>query len=107
MIRYPADVGWAEGPTVKGVFKAGSIPAILGCEHTARWSTIGSVVAGVAASGGGELFVIALDVDDGAVSRVFTVAESERIAGNRTDHAELAYGEYVDNACWLRHHRAD
>ncbi|WP_277984586.1 hypothetical protein [Sphingomonas faeni] len=64
---------------VKAVSKAGLILAISGHERAASWSTIGSVVAGVAASGDGEMFVLALDVDDGDTSRLITVAETERI----------------------------
>jgi hypothetical protein len=53
--------------------------AISGRERAASWSTIGSVVAGVAVNGNGEMFVLALVVDDDNASKLFTVAETERI----------------------------
>ncbi|MGW8281588.1 hypothetical protein ACWGK7_19120 (plasmid) [Sphingomonas aurantiaca] len=71
--------GLAERNGVKAVSQACLVLAISGREHTASWSTIGSVVAGVAASGDGEMFVLALDVDDGNTSRLITVVETERI----------------------------
>jgi len=71
--------GLANRNVVKAVSQAGLVLAILGCERAAPWATIGSVVAGVAAIGDGEMFVLALDVDDGNTSRLITVAETERI----------------------------
>ena len=64
---------------VKAASQAGLAHAISGHDRTASCSTIGSVVAGVAAIGDGEMFVLALDVDDGNTSRLITVAETERI----------------------------
>lgn len=71
--------GLAERNGVKAVSQAGLVLAISGRERVASWATIGSVVAGVAASGDGEMFVLALAVDDGDANRLFTVAETERI----------------------------
>jgi hypothetical protein len=72
-------LGLAERNVVKGVSQAGLILAIAGHERAASWATIGSVVAGVAVSGDGEMFVLALIINDGDASRLFTVAETERI----------------------------
>jgi hypothetical protein len=69
----------AEGNVVKAVSQAGLVLAISGRERAASWSTIGSVVAGVAVNGNGEMFVLALVVDDDDASKLFTVAETERI----------------------------
>lgn len=79
MLGNPTLPSLAERNSVKAVSQAGLVLAISGRERAASWSTIGSVVAGVAASGDGEMFVLALDVDDGDASRLFTVAETERI----------------------------
>ena len=64
---------------VKAVSQAGLILAISSHERAASWATIGSVVEGVAAIGDGEMFVLALKVDKGDTSRLFTVAAIERI----------------------------
>ena len=70
----------AEGNVIKAVSQAGLVLAISGRERAASWSTIGSVVAGVAVNGNGEMFVLALVVDDeDDASKLFTVAETERI----------------------------
>jgi hypothetical protein len=70
----------AEGNVVKAVSQAGLVLEISGRERAASWATIGSVVAGVAANGNGEMFVLALVVDDeDDASKLFTVAETERI----------------------------
>jgi hypothetical protein len=69
----------AEGNVVKAVSQAGLVLASPGRERAASWATIGSVVAGVAVNGNGEMFVLALVVDDDDASKLFTVAETERI----------------------------
>jgi hypothetical protein len=69
----------AEGNVVKAVSQAGLVLEISGRERAASWATIGSVVAGVAVNGNGEMFVLALVVDDDDASKLFTVAETERI----------------------------
>ena len=79
MLEYPTLRGLAERNGVKAVSHAGLVLAISGRERAASWSAIGSVIAGVAASGNGEMFVLALVVDDGDGSKLFTVAETERI----------------------------
>jgi len=52
---------------------------ISGHDRAASCSTIGSVIAGLAARGDGEMLVLALDVNEGDASRLFTVTETERI----------------------------
>ena len=79
MLEYRTLRSLADRNGVKAVSQAGLILAISSHERAASWATIGSVVAGVAAIGDGEMFVLALDVDDGNTSRLFTVAETERI----------------------------
>ena len=79
MLEYRTLRSLADRNGVKAVSQAGLILAISGREREVPWSTIGSVVAGVAVRGDGEMFVLALDVDDGEVGRLFTVAETERI----------------------------
>ncbi len=79
MLEYRTLRSLADRNGVTAVSQAGLILAISGCEREVPWSTIGSVVAGVAVSGDGEMFVLALEVDDGEASRLFTVAETERI----------------------------
>jgi len=64
---------------VKAVSQAGLLLAISGRDRAASWSTIGSVVAGLAARGDGEMLVLALNVNEGDASRLFTVTETERI----------------------------
>jgi hypothetical protein len=79
VLEYRTLRGLAEGNGVKAVSHRGLVLAISGREHAASWATIGSVVAGVAASSNGEMFVLALVVDNGDASKLFTVAETERI----------------------------
>ena len=79
MLEYRTLRSLADRNGVKAVSQAGLILAISGHERAASWAMIGSVVAGVAASGDCEMFVLALDVDDGNTSRLITVAETERI----------------------------
>jgi len=64
---------------VKAVSQDGVLLAISGCDRSISWAAVSSVVAGVAANGDGAMFVLALEVDDGDTSRLFTVAETERI----------------------------
>ena len=71
--------GVAAPNAVKAVSQAGLVFAISGRDRVASWLTISSVVAGLAARGDGEMFVLALDVDKGDTTRLFTVAEAERI----------------------------
>ena len=71
--------GVAAPNAVKVVSQAGLVFAISGRDRVASWLTIGSVAAGLAARGDGEMFVLALDVDEGEASQLFTVAETERI----------------------------
>jgi hypothetical protein len=79
VLEYRTLRSLADRNGVKAVSQAGLILAISGHERGVSWATIVSVVAGVAASGDGEMFVLALDVDDGDASKLFTVAETERI----------------------------
>jgi hypothetical protein len=79
VLEYRTLRGLTERNGVKAVSQAGLILAISGREHAASWSAIHSVIAGVAASSNGEMFVLALVVDDGDASKLFTVAETERI----------------------------
>jgi len=79
VLEYRTLRSLADRNGVKAVSQAGLILAISGHERAASWATIGSVVAGVAANGNGEMFVLAIDVDDDDASKLFTVAETERI----------------------------
>jgi hypothetical protein len=79
VLEYRTLRGLTERNGVKAVSQAGLILAISGREYAASWSAIGSVIAGVAASNNGEMFVLALVVDDGDASKLFTVAETDRI----------------------------
>jgi len=71
--------GVAARNAAKAVSQVGLVFVISGRDRVASWSTIGSVVAGLGARANGEMFVLALDVDDGDASRLFTVAETESI----------------------------
>lgn len=71
--------GLAARNVVKAVSQAGMVLAISGWDRSISWAAISCVIAGVAATGDGEMFVLALEVDDGDTSRLFTVAETERI----------------------------
>lgn len=71
--------GLAERNAVRAASQAGLVLAISGRERAASWSKIRSVIAGVAASDDCETFVLAPAVDEGDASRLFTVAETERI----------------------------
>jgi hypothetical protein len=71
--------GLAARNAVKAVSQDGLILATSGSERAASWATIGSVVASMTAIGDGEMFVLALDVDEGNASRLITVAEIEKI----------------------------
>jgi hypothetical protein len=79
VLEYRTLRSLADRNGVKAVSQAGLILAISGHGRAASWGTIGSVVAGVAAIGDGEMFVLALDVDDGNTKTLITVAETERI----------------------------
>jgi hypothetical protein len=79
VLEYRTLRGLTERNGVKAVSRTGLVLPISGRECAASWATIGSVVAGVAANGNGEMFVLALVVDDGDASKLFTVAETDRI----------------------------
>lgn len=55
---------------VKAVFQADLLLAISGRDSAAYWLTIGSIVAGLAARGDGEMLVLTLKVDEGDTSRL-------------------------------------
>ena len=61
------------------VFQAGLVLAILGRDCAASCGRRLALSSRMAARGDGEMFVLALDVDEGEASRLFTVAEIERI----------------------------
>lgn len=71
--------GVAARNVAKAVSQVGLVFEISGRDRAASWSTIGSVVAGLAARGDGEMLVLALDVNEGDANRLFTVTETERI----------------------------
>lgn len=71
--------GVAARNAAKAVSQVGLVFVISGRDRVASCSTIGSVVAGLAACGDGEMFVLPLDVDGSDVSLLFMVAETERI----------------------------
>jgi len=71
--------GMAARNAAKAVSQVGLVFAISGHDRAASWLTIGSVVAGLGARGNGEMFVLALNVDKGDTSRLFTVAAIEGI----------------------------
>lgn len=79
MLEHRISPGLAARNVVKAVSQAGMVLAISGCERSISWAAVSSVVAGGAANGDGAMFVLALEVDDGDTSRLFTVAETKRI----------------------------
>ena len=74
--------GVAARNAAKAVSQVGLVFVISGRDRVASWSTIDSVVAGLGARGNGEMFVLALNVDEGDTSRLFTVAAIKRIWPN-------------------------
>ena len=64
---------------ITAVSEAGLVLSVTGAEHHASWGAVNSVGVGVTAHGDGEIFVIALCIDDGEATRLVVVAEIEKI----------------------------
>lgn len=64
---------------ITAVSETGLVLTSSGDERHAPWEAVDTVVAGVAAYGEGEMFVLALNVDTGEATELFAVAESERL----------------------------
>ena len=64
---------------ITAVSEAGLVLSVTGVEHHASWDAVNAVGVGVTAHGAGEIFVIALCIDDGEATRLLVVAEIERI----------------------------
>jgi len=92
--------GVAARNAAKAVSQAGLVCAISGRDRVASWLTIGSVVAGLGARGNGEIFVLALNVDEGDISRLFTAAAIDRIwPSYRSDCRQLPRSN-SGRLCW-------
>ena len=89
---------------VKAATQAGLAHAISGHDRAASCSTIGSVFVRLAARGDSKMFVLALDVNEGDASRLFTVAETKGIWPSwrrcyRSDCRQLPRSS-TEGLCW-------
>ena len=75
--RTPSDLTVRN--TIAAVSGTGLVLSIAGGEHHASWKAVNSIGVSLTAHGDAEIFVIALCVDDGEATRVFVVAELEKI----------------------------
>lgn len=64
---------------IAAVSEAGLVVTINGDEREISWKAVDTVVAGMSAHRGARIFVLALEIDDAEGSRLFGVAEIEKI----------------------------
>jgi hypothetical protein len=79
VLERPAPSGLTGRNLVTAASKAGLVLTVSGDERRAPWEAVDIVVAMVTVHGQGEMFVLALEIDEGEATRLFVVAEIDRI----------------------------
>ncbi len=79
MLTSRARMNLAARSAIAAASEAGLVIKVNGDEREISWEAVDTVVAGMSAHRGARIFVLALDVDAGDGSRLFGVAEIERI----------------------------